>query len=386
MKYYLPSRDECQKLAQVSEVFYCQNFTINGYLVEIYNYRLANYSDFKDNNAWELRGLTFVQDKNLEWHRHTLMNKFFNLNQTPGWMLEDVKDKKVVRVQDKLDGSIINPIKFPDGSIRMKSKMSFDSEQAIMAQEIFENNTNLQEFIRDCYEDDLMPIFELVSPKNQIVLSYQNTELRLIQMRYTQTGIYESKEFMKSVAKEYNLSLAQDFHIVTGENSKPVLEDLMQRAETEENIEGWVVTLEDGQMIKIKTKWYLALHGLATEGTRENLLVETILDDRIDDVIAMLPEGEKKDFIIETTEKVQHKFNHLVTEYKFLRGQYFNKFQENRKEFALKYKEHALFGYVMKKLNTSFRDIEEIAESQVKQYILNCTKTLTDAKAWLEKI
>jgi hypothetical protein len=37
-------------------------------------------------------------------------------------------------------------------------------------------------------------------------------------------------------------------------------------------------------------------------------------------------------------------------EYKELRGNYFNKFQEDRKEFAIKYNTHPLFGYVMKKL------------------------------------
>ena len=158
------------------------------------------------------------------------------------------------------------------------------------------------------------------------------------------------------------------------------VEDIL---ETEEGIEGWIVTLADGQMVKVKTAWYFAMHRLTTEGTRENLLVQTIIEDRIDDVLSLIPDGEKKQFMIDTVEKVQHKFNHLVVEYKFLRGMFYNKYNEDRKEFAMKYKDHELFGYVMKKLNASFRDIESVAEQGVKDYILHRTRTLGGAKEFL---
>ena len=83
-------------------------------------------------------------------------------------------------------------------------------------------------------------------------------------------------------------------------------------------------------------------------------------------------------------EIVQHKFNHLVIEYKKLRGSYYNKYNENKKEFALKYKNHELFSYVCKNLNTSFRDIEEIAEKSVKEFIFKKTRTLTDAREFIK--
>mgnify|MGYP001113117773 FL=1 len=52
----------------------------------------------------------------------------------------------------------------------------------------------------------------------------------------------------------------------------------------------------------------------------------------------------------------------------------------------MKYKDHELFGYVMKKLNSSFRDVEQVAEQGVKNYILNKTRTLGGAKEFLAKI
>jgi uncharacterized protein YeaO (DUF488 family) len=106
----------------------------------------------------------------------------------------------------------------------------------------------------------------------------------------------------------------------------------------------------------------------------------------MDDVIAQLVPGEKKDKMVEMDKKVVHKFNHLVTEFKELRRKYFNEFNENRKEFALEYRNHELFGAVMKTLNNSFRDVNQIAEDQVRDYVNRKTNSLGKAKEWIEEI
>lgn len=150
--------------------------------------------------------------------------------------------------------------------------------------------------------------------------------------------------------------------------------------------EGFIVTLDDGQMFKLKHETYLMRHHLTTDNvTRENLLLELVLTDQLDDVLCVV-QGEKKKYLEEMSAKIQHNFNHLVTEYKSLRGLYFNKFQEDRKEFALKYKNHELFNAVMKTLNTSFRDIEDTAKKAVKDYLLKKYNTLTSAKEFLNSL
>ena len=424
MKYHLPTREEALGITKNSEAFYVTKHQVEGYEVELYDYRLASISDYVINNAFELRGLTFIKDEKGTWHRNILMNKFFNLNETKmdyikafslgsgellydgpegtyevnlmqakaakiyrfekysrvSWMLEDLKYKKIQRIQEKLDGSVISFVRFPNGVIKAKSKMSFTSDQAKMAQGIFDSNIEYQNFVTYCLEiEKLVPIFEIVSPQNQVVLSYNNTELKLLQIRDSFTGEYLPKDQMFIRASNFDIPLAEDYEDMA-------FEELLEKQKTLENIEGWVVTLEDGQMLKIKTEWYHAMHGLTTNNTRENLLIQTILEDRIDDVVSLIPDGEKKQFMISTSEKVQHKFNHLVVEYKDLRGQYFNKFQEDRKEFAKKYSKHELFGYVMKGLGTSFRDIEQTAEKHVKDYISGKTKKLGDAREFLASI
>lgn len=300
------------------------------------------------------------------------------------WMLEDIRDKEIVRIQDKRDGSCIQFVKFPNGEVKAKSKMSFESPQALAADAFYCSDKQSQyngiaQLVDYCLDNNLVPVFEYTSPFNQIVLNYNDSELRLLQVREADTGRYLTSTEVHFLCKNLNVKIADEFDTMTWEK-------LLQLQQTEQNIEGWVVTLADGQLLKIKTAWYFQMHGLTTEGTRENLLIETILEDRIDDVISLIPDGEKKEFMINTIEKVQHKFNHLVVEYKKLRGLYYNKFNEDRKEFALKYKDHELFGYVMKKLNSSFRDVESVAEQGVKDYILNKTRTLGGAKEFLAKI
>lgn len=436
MKINLPTRERCQEIVNKTEAFYCTQRNVYGYNVELYDYRLASFGDFVLNEAWELRGLCFIQDENGVWHRNILMNKFFNLNESEltisevndengnilyngiigtleynnakeqndgawnkqiknniknyskskkySWMFEDIKDKKIARIQDKRDGSCIQFVKFPNGVVKAKSKMSFESEQALAADVFYcsdkqSSYNGIAKFVDYCLNKGLVPIFEYTSPFNQIVLNYNDSELRVIQIRESETGRYLNSEEMDFLLSQTNVKKADEIELMTWD-------ELLEKQETEEGIEGWIVTLADGQIIKVKTKQYFQLHGLTTEGTRENLLIQTIIEDRIDDVLSLIPDGEKKQFMIDTVEKVQHKFNHLVVEYKILRGMFYNKYNEDRKEFAMKYKDHELFGYVMKKLNASFRDVESVAEQGVKDYILNRTRTLGGAKEFLAKI
>ena len=139
--------------------------------------------------------------------------------------------------------------------------------------------------------------------------------------------------------------------------------------------------------MKCKVKSYVHLHHLKDNVNNLKNLVALILSDDLDDLISQFqddPETIKR--IEETQEVVSKQFNHLVVEFKKLRGDYFYKFRENRKNFALKNSKKPLFGGVMKTLNTSMRDIEKNAEEQVTLYILKQTNTLTKATEWVESL
>jgi len=361
MKFNLPTRDKCKAIVNRTDSFYCAERVVEGQKVELYDYRLASISDFVDNNAFELRGLCFVEQSDGTWERNLLLNKFFNYSQTIGWMPEDLDNKNIVRVQDKCDGSIIGFVQFQNGKIRAKSKMSFISEQAVMAQKIFDKeiynkrtdtncDSNIKQFVKDCFTANLIPVFELVSPENQIVLEYQNTELVLLQIRRN-NGIYLTTEEMNRLSNHYNITCTKDYNLSKLENEANLLGEkgilgtlLWHKKHNNDDIEGWVVTFDDGQMAKIKTDHYISLHGLIGPDTfRENLLVETIIEGNIDDVIAALVEGEKKNNIIAMEEKVTKEFNRLVLEFIALRMDYFYTYEESRKDFALALRDKPMF-------------------------------------------
>jgi len=394
MNFYLKTKEECDEIVNRNEAFIKIDRFVEDCNVVVYDYRLASLSDFVNDEAFELRGLCFVEQPDGTWKRNILMNKFFNVDQTDGWLFDDVKDKKITRVQNKEDGSICSFVKFPNGKIRAKSKTSFISDQAQLAQSVFDAKPILQEEVSKLLDEGKTPIFELVSPENQIVLEYQTTELILLQIR-NEDGSYVNGETLKwysnamcvKEAKQFNLDgILEDGKEIIGTNS--ILETLLYYKKIDQSdIEGWVVTFSDGQMAKIKTQKYLSLHGLiGPDAFRENLLVQTILDGNIDDVISALVPGEKKDKIVKMDEKVTHNFNHLVAEFITLRGEFFNKYREDRKSFSLDKKSNPLFGAVMKTLNTSFRDVEKTAEIAVKDYILKRCKSLTKAKEFIDSL
>ena len=381
MDIYLPTRDECKILVDTSDAFFCSVTEVEGQTVEMYNYRLANHTDFfpEDGSNWtELRGLTFVQQPNGQWQRNILLQKFFNINQTTDWMYDDVKDKKISRIQNKEDGSIISFIRFANGNIRAKSKMSFTSSQAEMAQDIFMNDYNIRKFVTICLNNNLIPVFELVGPDNQIVLEYKETKLILLQVRRSD-GSYEPNPEL--IANEYNIACTETLPL-----KMQGLDYLLNIKETsQDDIEGWVVTFDDGQMAKIKTDKYLQLHGLiGPDAFRENLLVKTILDGNIDDVLSALTTGNKKNKLIKMVTLLQQHFNSLVIEFIELRTKYFKEFNEVRKDFAIKHSKDTLFSSVIKTLGTSTKDIEKVAEIAVKDYILKQCKGLNDAKSYIK--
>jgi len=291
------------------------------------------------------------------------MEKFFNVNENESTLYENLRNKTIVSVHEKLDGSVISFIELPNGRIIAKSKNSFDSDQARLAQSIFESDENINQFVKKSISDDIIPIFELISPFNQIVLRYPKNELALLRLRNNNTGEYlkiDHYEFRKSETFDYNL------------------DDLMEIKSQVENIEGWVVEFEGGQKVKIKTDWYFSLHKIFTEtSVREDYIIDFILDSKIDDLLSLHEtESESKKFIEGVIEKTLYKKRLMSNQVDSI----LSKFDGNRKSFAEKFYQHQLFNICMKVI--SGKDKEECLVSHIKKE----TYRLESARSWLVKI
>lgn len=89
-KYQLQMYNDLMNLVSNSDVFYFQDFEVDGHTYRIFNYRLASYTDFMQPSALECRGHMFEivgGDKCSSQYDSPIrlatlpMQKFFNLNE-----------------------------------------------------------------------------------------------------------------------------------------------------------------------------------------------------------------------------------------------------------------------------------------------------------------
>lgn len=359
---YLPTYEMCQNICESTNntVFYEQKNFIDGYQVSVFNYRLATYADFEKYNGFELRGITFVfnEDGSL-FGRFPLLEKFFNLNENESTVLELVKDHKIKSVREKADGSIINFIKLPNQRILAKSKTSFDSEQALMAQQIFESNPYVNKLVTDWLSQGITPIFELISPKNRIVINYDSTELILLSLRDKDGNYLDLSNVELPTCKTYGYTL----------------DEMLELRTHLENSEGWIVEFESGQKIKIKTEWYLSLHHILTDySKREDYLIEMILEEKLDDIISNLEvESESYQFIKRIENITNQKFRSIQVKCDNLVSMY----DGDSKEFALRFKSQEYFPLAVK-IVKGYDKVEVI-----KEWIKKQTYRLSQARLWL---
>ena len=283
----IPTYDEAVELTLLPESpFYETIKYIDNFKISLFNYRLAQNKDFVDKKNRELRGLTFVfnTDGSL-FKRYILLEKFFNLNQVEWSMYSVVKDYKVKSIMNKEDGSIASFIKLPNGRVLGKSKMSFDSEQAVGINKIYETNSDIKDFVDYSFDKDFTIILEYVSPSNRIVLEYKEEELILLKLRDNKTGkILDISDYSDKIGS-----------IKVAESIDKTLDEVVEIVKTLEDKEGFVIFTEDNDgndfTYKMKGKWYCDRHNLITNDLyREHILIAYVLDEKIDDVIAQIPE------------------------------------------------------------------------------------------------
>ena len=292
MIYFLPTYEEAKTIAEKYDnfQFYEKEQIVDGYTIKTFNYRLVGYNDFEyplgkdsDVKAFELRGICYVfnLDGSL-FKRYLLMNKFFNLNQVESTLYENIKHLKFKEVHNKEDGSVINFIKLPNGRTLAKSKMQVDNEQATNALEVYNKKPEVKKVVEWALDNDIMPIFEYVSPSNRVVLKYKETDLVLLRLRCLETGNYLDLSTYPDLS-EVRVVESEDY---------TTWDELNTLAETVTDKEGWVVTFEDNpdlDLAKKKTTWYCDRHHLLTDDVyREDFIIRKTIENTIDDVIAQV--------------------------------------------------------------------------------------------------
>jgi RNA ligase len=258
-------------------------------------------------NLWikECRGITF--NKNTGIINGRPLSKFFNVNERPETLVSNIDWTKVTRVMDKRDGSMITTVDCgygesdlgPSYSFDIKTKKTFDSDVANQARAFLKTQHNISHMIAYLNGENYTAIFEYTAPTNRIVINYKQEELRLLHIRNNITGEYMKMDKLLELATKYNVLLV-DHNMEFFNNIEVVnhgsslvhqlcfdINAMLEVAKIRQGVEGWVVQFENGDMVKIKTDWYLKLHR-SIIFLRERDIAQQVLDETIDDLKSLL--------------------------------------------------------------------------------------------------
>ena len=243
------------------------------------------------NEAWEreCRGITFSPDGNVAART---LHKFFNIGEREETQPHNIQWSKVTRVSTKMDGSMVTPVK-TDSGFKFKTKKTFDSAEACLADEIVKRKDaagqEASSFISYCNDNHFTPTFEVTSPRFPIVIPYPKDDLTLLHIRDNETGRYCTEEQLHTLNKFFNSPFSVVENKIADFNSDGIpanlvsWEKLKAAAETATGIEGWVIQFESGEMVKLKTAWYIQLHHSVTF-VRYRDIARTVLEDAADDL------------------------------------------------------------------------------------------------------
>ena len=288
-----------------NEAFYFVDYEKYGNTYRVFNYRLASWTDFQEPFAKEMRGITFLM---LPGKDPIIVSrpfaKFFNLNENPDVMNLDLS--KATCYEEKADGSLIATF-YDDvtGEFGLKSKQAFFSEQAVMAEQVLQQNIALHRNVEFLAANNYTVLMELCSPANRIVLEYETTHLKVHGVRHNITGLYLEKNDLPDFPA---LQAAWVDQVVC----QGLPEDFVASTVASKGIEGYVVQGPWGRF-KLKSEWYCNLHHLKDSISTTKSLIESIIYERVDDVKALFKtDAFTLNRIKEMEEKVIPIFNHIV--------------------------------------------------------------------------
>jgi RNA ligase len=253
-----------------------EDYTVINYIVAMADtFDMTGPDDLTGAMRRECRGLIFDRDGVL---MSRPFHKFFNINEREETQAHVVALDLLFDhvIMEKMDGSMIRPI-LVDGYLRLATKMgvtnvAMEAEAWLAAQD-----SSLKDWLRQCVEDSVTPIFEWVSPFNQIVLAYEEADLVYLGTRCNTSGWYMmDKSCPFNVVPRY------------GSMEGNILEYIAHQRGAEGR-EGDIIRFADGHMLKVKNDWYVRIHKTIDRITFDRNIVDLIINEEVDDVIPMLP-------------------------------------------------------------------------------------------------
>lgn len=313
-------------------------------------YMLQDEDTFRgEHDFWykECRGITFHADGTVAART---LHKFQNVGENDATQADQIPWEKITRIMDKRDGSMITPVQLLTGELVCKTKKTFTSNEAIAATEFLHKDPQKVAWCKAIIRAGWTPTFEWTSPRFPIVLTYDKDELTLLQLRHNVTGTYADLQFG---LKDCPFPIVENIAGFTDENGRVSWEKFKEAQLTVQGVEGWIVQTNDGDLWKIKTKWYCDLHHSVTF-TRWRDVAKAVLADESDDLKAAFAMTGKQ---IEPIVMVENKIKSVISARQDSVRNIVNcalSMGGTAKQVALMFKSHEDFGLIM----TMFRGKE----------------------------
>ena len=312
------------------EAFFYKDFFNGGHNFRIFNYRLGSYTDFMIPGALEARGIMFKMAGSNPFSLASLpMEKFFNLNENPLVMGLDLST--IIEAESKADGSLISTY-VSNRRLWLKTKGSIESEQCIHAMSWLQSHQRFEQQLLYLAAAGYTINMEWVSPSNRIVLPYDSSRLIVLNVRRHHDGAYVTMEdLFNEYVGEIDEIEARVCDTLTCSDWDTWVTQIVPN---ETGVEGYVVRLESGMRVKIKTPWYLALHHTKDSINSPRRLFEAVIEEATDDMRSLFHDDPQAIALIAEMEVwVDELYNHMVDS---VEAYYAENKDLERKEYAIK--------------------------------------------------
>lgn len=156
------------------------------------------------------------------------------------------------------------------------------------------------------------------------------------------------------------------------------INEFIEKVKKLSGVEGFIIRFEDGHMIKLKTEEYIQLHKVKSYLDQEKDVAKLILENNIDDLMAVLSEDDRKR--VETYSLDLHDNIWLTTDKLYHYVQSVAIMHISKKEYAI---DHA------SKINLFFRNftfrhydrLKEVTHAEIEETIVAFVLTKTGSNA-----
>jgi RNA ligase len=292
----------------------------DGYIVLDYVFQCD--TTFDSPHALECRGIKFNSEGYIIARP---FRKFFNFGEQ-GTLLPIEQDHVVL---EKLDGSMVHPAMVMGQLVLMTRKGRTDV--AVKAEKHFLLRPAYYMFMHEMLSEGYTPIFEFIGPDNRILLRYDEPRLVLIAIRHTLTGELMSYNDMVITALG-KVDVVENIDMVNDGDARPIkdVDTFVDHAKNLIDAEGYVVTFDDGHMVKVKALDYVTKHRALDDLSSKKKVVALCVQGFADDLMPLLDEGDKQELA-----RFNQNLNILAGQYTDIAEQLAAEYELVRKHFAL---------------------------------------------------